>query len=172
MLRRGRLTNVRRPLREGSRKDAVGEAGFEPATSCSQSRCAARLRYSPVSWWRSAAGQKPFSGRLCRLVLLPAAFVPQPPGALEGTEAEPDKRSQWRRVEASGSAPGHGAPRIGVQQGREVPVPEAGSGGTRRGDLGRLWTGSSDLSESRCALAAESRLVGSLVRGAVRPAVA
>ena len=25
----------------------VGEAGFEPATSCSQSRCAAGLRYSP-----------------------------------------------------------------------------------------------------------------------------
>ena len=26
----------------------VGEGGFEPPTSCSQSRCAARLRYSPV----------------------------------------------------------------------------------------------------------------------------
>ena len=25
----------------------VGEGGFEPPTSCSQSRCAARLRYSP-----------------------------------------------------------------------------------------------------------------------------
>ena len=27
--------------------DVVGEAGFEPATSCSQSRSATRLRYSP-----------------------------------------------------------------------------------------------------------------------------
>jgi hypothetical protein len=27
----------------------VGEAGFEPATSCSQSRCAAELRYSPYT---------------------------------------------------------------------------------------------------------------------------
>ena len=25
----------------------VGETGFEPATLCSQSRCATRLRYSP-----------------------------------------------------------------------------------------------------------------------------
>ena len=28
----------------------VGEAGFEPATSCSQSRRAAKLRYSPFRW--------------------------------------------------------------------------------------------------------------------------
>ena len=33
----------------------VGETGFEPATLCSQNRCATRLRYSPtgsslVSW--------------------------------------------------------------------------------------------------------------------------
>jgi hypothetical protein len=27
----------------------VGETGFEPATLCSQSRCATRLRYSPTS---------------------------------------------------------------------------------------------------------------------------
>ena len=27
--------------------ECVGEGGFEPPTSCSQSRCAARLRYSP-----------------------------------------------------------------------------------------------------------------------------
>jgi len=26
----------------------VGETGFEPATLCSQSRCATRLRYSPT----------------------------------------------------------------------------------------------------------------------------
>ena len=31
----------------------VGEAGFEPAASCSQSRCAARLRYSPDGTNRS-----------------------------------------------------------------------------------------------------------------------
>ena len=27
----------------------VGETGFEPATLCSQSRCATRLRYSPMT---------------------------------------------------------------------------------------------------------------------------
>jgi hypothetical protein len=27
----------------------VGETGFEPATLCSQSRCATRLRYSPIA---------------------------------------------------------------------------------------------------------------------------
>jgi hypothetical protein len=31
----------------------VGEAGFEPAASCSQSRCAARLRYSPSNTGRA-----------------------------------------------------------------------------------------------------------------------
>ncbi len=30
------------------RRPHVGAAGFEPATSCSQSRCATRLRYAPV----------------------------------------------------------------------------------------------------------------------------
>jgi hypothetical protein len=29
-------------------KELVGETGFEPATLCSQSRCATRLRYSPT----------------------------------------------------------------------------------------------------------------------------
>ena len=29
-------------------KEMVGETGFEPATLCSQSRCATRLRYSPT----------------------------------------------------------------------------------------------------------------------------
>jgi hypothetical protein len=29
-------------------KSLVGETGFEPATLCSQSRCATRLRYSPT----------------------------------------------------------------------------------------------------------------------------
>ena len=28
----------------------VGETGFEPATLCSQNRCATRLRYSPTQW--------------------------------------------------------------------------------------------------------------------------
>jgi hypothetical protein len=28
--------------------EVVGETGFEPATLCSQSRCATRLRYSPI----------------------------------------------------------------------------------------------------------------------------
>ena len=31
----------------GLSKEMVGETGFEPATPCSQSRCATRLRYSP-----------------------------------------------------------------------------------------------------------------------------
>ena len=29
------------------KRKVVGETGFEPATPCSQSRCATRLRYSP-----------------------------------------------------------------------------------------------------------------------------
>ena len=31
-----------------SQKKLVGATGFEPATLCSQSRCAARLRYAPI----------------------------------------------------------------------------------------------------------------------------
>src|SRR3546814_13425625 len=31
-----------------SGRKMVGETGFEPATLCSQSRCATRLRYSPI----------------------------------------------------------------------------------------------------------------------------
>jgi hypothetical protein len=31
---------------------SVGETGFEPATLCSQSRCATRLRYSPIQQYR------------------------------------------------------------------------------------------------------------------------
>lgn len=30
----------------------VGIAGFEPATACSQSRCATKLRYIPIKWRR------------------------------------------------------------------------------------------------------------------------
>ena len=32
----------------GRQGDVVGERGFEPPTPCSQSRCATRLRHSPV----------------------------------------------------------------------------------------------------------------------------
>jgi hypothetical protein len=35
----------------------VGETGFEPATLCSQSRCATRLRYSPPSPLRGFGGR-------------------------------------------------------------------------------------------------------------------
>ncbi len=35
--------------RSRPRRVSVGLAGFEPATPCSQSRCAAKLRYSPWS---------------------------------------------------------------------------------------------------------------------------
>ena len=55
----------------------VGAAGFEPATSCSQSRRAARLRYAPTSpellifvqlmvWFASifSAAEKPGHGDL------------------------------------------------------------------------------------------------------------
>ncbi len=31
-----------------SKEKVVGETGFEPATLCSQNRCATRLRYSPT----------------------------------------------------------------------------------------------------------------------------
>ena len=34
----------------------VGTTGFEPATPCSQGRCATRLRYVPVGPWRSRRG--------------------------------------------------------------------------------------------------------------------
>ena len=37
-----------REARSGRRFREVGETGFEPATLCSQSRCATRLRYSPT----------------------------------------------------------------------------------------------------------------------------
>jgi hypothetical protein len=46
----------------GCVSECVGEGGFEPPTSCSQSRCAARLRYSPelsgldLGVYRSARG--------------------------------------------------------------------------------------------------------------------
>ena len=33
----------------GNRENLVGVAGFEPATPCSRSRCATRLRYTPSS---------------------------------------------------------------------------------------------------------------------------
>ncbi len=40
---------LREPLNGGSQPLLVGETGFEPATSCSQSRRATRLRHSPTS---------------------------------------------------------------------------------------------------------------------------
>jgi hypothetical protein len=55
------LTTLRRPTGTASHcgllartacrieaQEMVGETGFEPATLCSQSRCATRLRYSPT----------------------------------------------------------------------------------------------------------------------------
>ncbi len=52
---------------------AVGAAGFEPTTSCSQSRRAAKLRYAPselrfqVSAWirrlRRCKDRRPYAGR-------------------------------------------------------------------------------------------------------------
>ena len=35
-------------VRSEAEKLLVGETGFEPATLCSQSRCATRLRHSPT----------------------------------------------------------------------------------------------------------------------------
>src|SRR5688572_26615781 len=37
-----------RPADVSLSEELVGETGFEPATLCSQSRCATRLRYSPT----------------------------------------------------------------------------------------------------------------------------
>ncbi len=31
--------------------NVVGVAGFEPTTTCTQGRCATRLRYTPNKWW-------------------------------------------------------------------------------------------------------------------------
>jgi hypothetical protein len=36
--------------REWTPYEVVGATGFEPATLCSQSRCATRLRYAPTEW--------------------------------------------------------------------------------------------------------------------------
>ncbi len=44
-LRTGVVT--RRPLSTSTERKVVGEEGFEPPTSCSQSRRATRLRYTP-----------------------------------------------------------------------------------------------------------------------------
>ena len=33
----------------GRMRDMVGATGFEPATPCSQSRCATKLRYAPTA---------------------------------------------------------------------------------------------------------------------------
>ena len=35
-------------MRDGTLRNLVGATGFEPATLCSQSRCATRLRYAPT----------------------------------------------------------------------------------------------------------------------------
>ena len=40
----------------GRQGDVVGERGFEPPTPCSQSRCATRLRHSPVPGKLSVSG--------------------------------------------------------------------------------------------------------------------
>lgn len=46
-LDRIRVKSVRVETRFTNRSDVVGEAGLEPAISCSQSTCVTRLRYSP-----------------------------------------------------------------------------------------------------------------------------
>ena len=43
------LSHRPRPLTT-ARRNLVGVEGFEPPTSCSQSRRATRLRYTPVAW--------------------------------------------------------------------------------------------------------------------------
>ena len=42
--------------------EMVGETGFEPATPCSQSRCATRLRHAPTLVKRGAMIRTPYSG--------------------------------------------------------------------------------------------------------------
>ena len=37
------------PLNYTRKKNLVGVAGFEPATPCSQGRCATKLRYTPIT---------------------------------------------------------------------------------------------------------------------------
>lgn len=56
----------------------VGETGFEPATLCSQSRCATRLRYSPMDVNRPHKANT--SVRQGRAFAVP----PQPPGIASG----------------------------------------------------------------------------------------
>ena len=55
-------------VREGGRRpstsaSSVGAGGFEPPTSCSQSRCATRLRYAPCARCYPAGRTVPTGGR-------------------------------------------------------------------------------------------------------------
>ena len=79
----------------------VGLAGFEPATPCSQSRCAAKLRYSPCShcaihWFGCATevGAGEVSGSPGIRTVLPvwhgdAMLAPSP----EGNHEQPGKKA-------------------------------------------------------------------------------
>src|SRR5688500_1590760 len=55
VLRLGVLRAGKRPPDVSLPEELVGETGFEPATLCSQSRCATRLRYSPTDPMRTYA---------------------------------------------------------------------------------------------------------------------
>ena len=41
----------------------VGVTGFEPATPCSQSRCATGLRYTPKTFFRAGKGEREGKGK-------------------------------------------------------------------------------------------------------------
>ena len=76
---------------EGGPSEMVGETGFEPATLCSRSRCATRLRYSPNA---------------CRVTFRPASRQAAPPARAGPT------RGRGRTVNRETSSGDRGNPRF------------------------------------------------------------
>ena len=66
--------------RSGEARRLVGAAGFEPATPCSQSRCATRLRYAPATWSKSTGSP---------------AWLPRRPAALQADAAALALSAKW-----------------------------------------------------------------------------
>src|SRR6478752_6987414 len=134
-----------RSLAAGHAVTLVGEAGFEPAASCSQSRCAAELRYSPyLSMHDSGIVEGRWFGRPigARYTHAPVKSVVEP---LEGNrvkvsvevdeaEFERDLDAAFRRISREVRLPGFRpgkAPRrvleakLGKDVGREEALREA-----------------------------------------------
>ena len=67
----------------------VGAEGFEPPTLCSQSRCATRLRYAPISKFYLSGGlAQPFMG------------LPKSRGGMQQVHGKPAKQYDWSHKES------------------------------------------------------------------------